>query len=153
MCALGCGSTRVRCRWTGYAEPQGSHLIWAAIHQDNCFGMPGKAPCREERVFTRLMHGCLHLLLACKGVTIWTFRLHASISVHIAAKSCLRRTSSFGPCELWGQNDHELDRRVLSQPSRVEDLYFTFLILVRAVLKARPYLTGEILKMLLKPDA
>merc|ERR1712194_220335 len=39
-------------RWTGYAEPQGSHQIWAAIHEDNCFHGNASKPCRNERVFT-----------------------------------------------------------------------------------------------------
>ncbi|ERN01240.1 endoplasmic reticulum oxidoreductin-1 [Amborella trichopoda] len=104
-------------RYTGYVGPS-ARRIWDSIYKENCpKGPPGEL-CPERRVLYKLISG-----------------LHSSISVHIASDYLLDEVNN-----KWGQNLELLYDRVLRNPERVKNLYFTFLFVLRAVTKASDYL-------------
>ncbi|PNW70516.1 hypothetical protein CHLRE_17g723150v5 [Chlamydomonas reinhardtii] len=135
-------------RYTGYAGEH-AHRIWRAIYSQSCFhssssdsgsssedssssssgsgGPPALSPaslppdwCPEKRVFYRLISG-----------------MHASISAHISANYLLSEERG-----LWGHNLTDFRMR-LGRPElrdRIQNLYFAYLFVLRAVTKAAPLL-------------
>ncbi|KAA8514902.1 hypothetical protein F0562_018081 [Nyssa sinensis] len=104
-------------RYTGYTGPS-ARRIWDAIYTENCPSYPSGECCPEKRILYKLISG-----------------LHSSISIHIAADYLLDEAKN-----LWGQNLTLLYDRVLRYPDRVRNLYFNFLLVLRAVTKAADYL-------------
>ncbi|KAL9262230.1 Endoplasmic reticulum oxidoreductin-2-like protein [Drosera capensis] len=104
-------------RYTGYTGPS-ARRIWEAIYAENCPKYADGESCPEKKILYKLISG-----------------LHSSISVHIAADYLLDEASN-----LWGKNLSLLYDRVLSHPDRVQNLHFTFLFVLRAVMKAAKYL-------------
>lgn len=105
-------------KYTGY-KGESARRIWDAIYAQNCFENGEKEACAERRVFYRLISG-----------------LHTSISTHIAADYLVDESTN-----LWGMNTSLMHERVLQHPERVQNLYFTYLFVLRAVIKAESYLT------------
>ncbi|KAG0576259.1 hypothetical protein KC19_5G067400 [Ceratodon purpureus] len=104
-------------KYTGY-KGESARRIWEAIYAQNCFENGEKDSCTERRVFYRLISG-----------------LHTSISTHIAAEYLMDEATN-----LWGRNTSLMHDRVLQHPERVQNLYFTYLFVLRAVIKAQSYL-------------
>lgn len=104
-------------RYTGYTGPS-ARRIWDAIYSENCPRYSSGESCQEKKVLYKLISG-----------------LHSSISVHIATDYLLDETTN-----QWGANLELMYDRVLKHPERVQNLYFTFLFVLRAVTKAAPYL-------------
>ncbi|XP_022120115.2 ero1-like protein isoform X1 [Pieris rapae] len=135
-------------RYTGYKGPS-AHRIWRSIYQENCF-RPKTNPyqsfpyvlssdlsnmCLEERVFYRAISG-----------------LHTSINIHLCSKYLLseKKIGFAAPPEgEWGPNLEEFQRRFdPSQthgegPNWLKNLYFLYLLEMRALAKAGPYLERE----------
>ncbi|XP_044741610.1 ero1-like protein isoform X2 [Chrysoperla carnea] len=133
-------------RYTGYKGPS-AHRIWRSIYKENCF-RPKKTftshvlsdninnMCLEKRVFYRVVSG-----------------LHASINIHLCSKYLLSETKkdlSFGPIEgQWGPNLDEFTQRFDPEttngegPQWLRNLYFIYLLELRALAKAAPYLLQE----------
>lgn len=135
-------------RYTGYKGPS-AHRIWRSIYQENCF-RPKLNPyesfpyvlssdlsnlCLEKRVFYRAISG-----------------LHTSINIHLCSKFLLSEKSLgfVAPPEgEWGPNLEEFQRRF--DPSQtmgestnwLKNLYFVYLLEMRALAKAGPYLEQE----------
>jgi ERO1-like protein alpha len=105
-------------RYTGY-KGESARRIWEAIYAENCFENGEKDACAEKRVFYRLISG-----------------LHTSISTHIAADYLIDEINM-----KWGKNPALLHERVLMHPERVQNLYFTYLFVLRALSKAEAYLS------------
>lgn len=106
-------------RYTGY---KGEHAarVWGAIYGQPCLQAAVTAAVPEARVFYRLISG-----------------VHSSITAHIAADFLLDEATN-----TWGPN-LELFRQRLGNPwvkDRVENLYFAYLFVLRAVQKAGPLL-------------
>lgn len=102
--------------YTGYTGPT-AWRIWESIYDENCFPITGKdveGMCAEQRVFFRLISG-----------------LQSSINTHIA----LTRHDGKPSLQLWLE-------RVGTHPDRLENMYFVYLFLVRALAKARPVLAA-----------
>ena len=106
-------------RWTGY---NGSH-IWNAIYHENCFAKMGglQEMCYEERVLYRLLSG-----------------MHASVNIHIAMSfsppsRAKNRTS-------WASSPKHFMDQYGNKPEYLKNLYFAFVVLLRAVRRAGPYL-------------
>jgi ERO1-like protein alpha len=118
-------------RYTGY-QGEHAHRIWDAIYSQSCFTellqLPpgngtesasngnGSDVCVEARVFYRLVSG-----------------MHASISAHIAAHYLLDEAGN-----TWGPSPAQFKAR-LGTPDvryRVQNLYFAYLFVLRAVVKA-----------------
>ncbi|MCO5581772.1 hypothetical protein L7F22_035660 [Adiantum nelumboides] len=107
-------------RFTGYTGAS-SQRIWNAIYEDNInFASMQESTLEplENRVLYKLISG-----------------LHSSISIHIAADYLLNERAN-----IWGPNQTLLYERVLKHPSRVRNLYFVYLFVLRAVTKAADYL-------------
>ncbi|KAK3270302.1 endoplasmic oxidoreductin-1 [Cymbomonas tetramitiformis] len=114
-------------RYTGY-QGEHAHRIWSAIYAENCFDDIDSANCdtcvcAERRVFFRLISG-----------------LHASISTHIAANYPTERDPWSGDVVSWGPSEVQFQERLGDHPERIENLYFVYLFVLRAVMKAGPYL-------------
>ncbi|MBA0568795.1 hypothetical protein Golob_006263, partial [Gossypium lobatum] len=104
-------------RYTGY-NGTSARRIWDAVYSENCPKYPAEELCQEEKILYKLISG-----------------LHSSISVHIASDYLIDEATN-----LWGHNLEIMYYRVLQYPNRVENLYFTFLFVLRAVTKAAEYL-------------
>lgn len=103
-------------RYTGY-KGEHAHRIWNSIYSQSCFE---SINCAEKRVFWRLISGT-----------------HSSISAHISQHYLLDEDNN-----VWGQNLTDFEMR-LGTPDlryRVENLYFAYLFVLRAVMKAGPLL-------------
>lgn len=102
-------------RYTGYSGVQ-AERIWKAIYEENCFTPPEESAldgmCLEERVYYRLISG-----------------LQSSINTHIAL------TYKFG--DKWGVNPSLFVERVGKHRERLQNLYFAYLFVMRAVSKYR----------------
>ncbi|CAJ1350162.1 unnamed protein product [Effrenium voratum] len=113
-------------RNTGY---NGSH-IWQAMYDENCFEVGSTMPrgrfganepmCYEERVLYRLLSG-------------W----HVSTSISIAKNFYAPGTKQKGA---WSPNLERFYHDVGEHPERAKNLHFSFVVLLRAVRKAAPFL-------------
>ncbi|KQJ84105.1 hypothetical protein BRADI_5g18740v3 [Brachypodium distachyon] len=104
-------------RYTGYTGDP-ARRIWDSIYKEKCIKYPSEDMCQEKKALYKLISG-----------------LHSSISVHIAYDYLLDKST-----DLWGHNLPLLYDRVLKYPERVQNLYFTYLFVLRAVTKATDYL-------------
>lgn len=128
-------------QYTGY-RGKGASRIWSSIYKENCF-LPRdedetrmksyddlklnflSKTCLEKRVFYRTLSG-----------------LHASISVHLTHKHLL--PSSFAK-NRFGPNLDQFKKRFDAEatngygPHWLKNLFFTYLLTLRAVVKAAPY--------------
>lgn len=131
-------------RYTGY-KGASAHRIWRSIYMENCF-RPENSPhifiqsskingmCLEKRVFYRVISG-----------------LHASINIHLCSKYLLASQDGLqvSSDNQWGPNLEELRRRFSPEttggegPNWLKNLYFTYLLQLRALAKAAPYLERE----------
>lgn len=137
-------------RYTGYAGPS-AHRIWRSIYQENCF-KPSRnlGPyadfsnigadeflqdmCLEKRAFYRAVSG-----------------LHSSINIHLSARYLLSDQNGFDVSAegIWGPNVEEFQRRFDPEltggegPKRLKNLYFLYLLELRALAKAAPYLETQ----------
>ncbi|XP_008335408.1 ERO1-like protein alpha [Cynoglossus semilaevis] len=133
-------------RYTGYKGPEAWH-IWNSIYEENCFkpytvqrpltnnpyqSSTGGSPfyswlqgqCVEKRAFYRLISG-----------------LHASINIHLSARYLLEDSWH----QKWGHNVAEFRQRFDEEltagegPKRLRNLYFLYLIELRALAKVLPF--------------
>lgn len=102
-------------RFTGYTGYQASR-IWSAIYDENCFQYSADQ-CLEKRVYYRLISG-----------------LQASINTHIAQEY------QFPHAEEWQVNTPLYVERVGSHPQRLQNLYFLYLFVMRALGRAKDVL-------------
>ncbi|KAJ9078750.1 endoplasmic oxidoreductin-1 [Entomophthora muscae] len=117
-------------RFTGYAGDSAAK-VWRSIYEENCFGILNNLNgdnlflnsdntnnvCSEKRIFYRIVSG-----------------LHASISTHICDQYF---NSTSGQ---WERNLECFVSRVGSFPDRLENMYFDYVILLRAITKVSRYL-------------
>ncbi|XP_065727143.1 ERO1-like protein alpha isoform X11 [Phocoena phocoena] len=143
-----CAVKLCQSRYTGYKGPD-AWMIWNVIYEENCFKPQtikrplnplasghGKSEentfyswleglCVEKRAFYRLISG-----------------LHASINVHLSARYLLQDTWLE---KIWGHNITEFQQRfdgILTEgegPRRLKNLYFLYLIELRALSKVVPF--------------
>ena len=102
-------------RWTGY---NGSR-VWDALYVENCFSKPFDEMCYEERVLYRMLSG-----------------MHSSINIHISEKfypPSKKRDS-------WESNPERFMRHFGANPERLKNMHFAFVVLLRALKRASPYL-------------
>jgi hypothetical protein len=149
-------------RFTGYSGPS-AHKVWRSIYEENCFGLarpsasagqllangairgsglnakshesarqsaealssllqkqstpfgtadPTSEQCLEKRVFYRIISG-----------------LHASISIHICHEYLDQKTGE------WQPNLQCFVERIAQHPERLQNVYFTYVVLTRAMAK------------------
>ena len=129
-------------RFTGYKGPS-AHKIWNSIYRENCFKFgEGYGPyttskilnamCLEKRAFYRAISG-----------------LHSSISIHLCAQHFTKAKDCFSKGE-WGPNIKDFKRRFGPEytngegPHWLKNLYFIYLLELRAIAKAAPYFENEL---------
>ena len=144
-------------RYTGYSG-EAAHKIWRAIYEENCFTPAGKTGlqnknskkkgkfsaaflqdtledmCLEKRAFYRAVSG-----------------LHASITIHLCANYLLDSTETpfanpvdkFGPNLVEFQRRFDPDRTKNQGPYWLRNLYFVYLLELRALTKVAPYLESH----------
>lgn len=131
-------------RFTGYAGPS-AHRIWNSIYQENCFkeeastykslltqGAGAAESCLEKRVFYRVISG-----------------LHASINVHVSAEYLIEGSPFDSVNGVWGPSAAEFQRRFDpvstdgKGPRWLRNLYFLYLLELRALAKISPYLIAN----------
>ncbi|XP_037027815.1 ero1-like protein [Bradysia coprophila] len=133
-------------RYTGY-RGDSAHRIWRSIYLENCFGdnkqgqsiltPMGKNPynglCMEQRAFYRLISG-----------------MHTSINIHLSANFLQSEPTDFvTPTGTWGRNLKEFNGRFSPEatdnqgPHWLKNLYFIYIIELRALAKAASYLRQE----------
>ena len=139
-------------RFTGYSG-ESSRRVWRTIYEENCFSPVGtttsskpsfsaafgaetmKTLCLEKRAFFRAVSG-----------------LHTSITVHLTANYPLDKMSSapfLGSQEVWGPNidifhqRFDPDQTNGQGPFWLKNLYFVYLLELRALAKAAPYFTHQ----------
>ncbi|CAB1334838.1 unnamed protein product [Coregonus sp. 'balchen'] len=123
-------------RFTGYKGPE-AWQIWNSIYEENCFKpytvkrplnpmVSYSGQCVEKRAFFRLVSG-----------------LHSSINIHLSARYLLD-DNWFQ--KKWGHNVSEFQQRFDAQltngegPKRLRNIYFLYLIELRALAKVLPLL-------------
>ncbi|CAI5439344.1 unnamed protein product [Caenorhabditis angaria] len=136
-------------RYTGYAgkSPQ---RVWKSIYEENCFKPDPKfdknfltnpnnfGMCLEKRVFYRLISG-----------------LHSAITISIAAYNYKPPPPSLGKFGAqiqqgtWFRNTEMFAGRFGTKwswegPQRLRNVYFVYLLELRALQKAKPYLLNEL---------
>ncbi|XP_052275217.1 ERO1-like protein beta isoform X2 [Dreissena polymorpha] len=126
-------------RYTGY-KGESPHRIWNSIYKENCFKPAEQSGynsqsltdlCLEKRVFYRMISG-----------------LHASINIHLSHQYLFPASTCYG-IETWGPNNDEFQSRFDHEktdgrgPQWLKNLYFTYLVELRALEKAAPYLEQE----------
>ncbi|RWS24313.1 ERO1-like protein [Leptotrombidium deliense] len=110
-------------RFTG----ESAHRIWRSIYEENCFLQNQRQGpfsvdnlCYEERVFYRAISG-----------------LHSSINIHLCAYYHLMDGS-------FSYNVREFNKRFEGNEQYVKNLYFVYLLELRALNKIEPYLTSKV---------
>lgn len=133
-------------RYTGY-RGESARKIWRSIYMENCF-RPGKeitsyiksdkvnGMCLEKRVFYRVLSG-----------------LHTSINIHLCSQYLLSEKQKdlnlISPNGYWGPNVNEFHKRFSPEtsngegPQWLKNLYFIYLLEMRALVKASSYLENH----------
>ncbi|VDM98328.1 unnamed protein product [Thelazia callipaeda] len=129
-------------RYTGY-KGGSAQKVWTCIYQENCFKPNMKydknylihpnsfGMCFEKRVFYSLISG-----------------LHSAITISIAANSFKSNPVSFGD-GIWYRNYDLFNDRFGTKwtsegPQRLKNVYFVYLLELRALVKAAPYFRKEL---------
>ena len=147
-------------RYTGYSG-EAAHRIWRTIYEENCFRPPNDSKkaiaaaksqkpdfsaaflqdnleglCLEKRAFYRAISG-----------------LHSSITIHLCANYLMAdkvvETPFSEPTEKWGPNIDEFESRFDPDktngqgPYWLRNLYFVYLLELRALAKAAPLLNMQ----------
>ena len=141
-------------RYTGYSG-EASRRIWRAIYEENCFRPPGAAASKTTSFSEAFLQDSLdELCLEKRAFYRAVSGLHASITIHLCANYLLDRgpvpeapfTDSSGR---WGPNLEEFERRFDPQrtngqgPYWLRNLYFVYLLELRALTKVAPYLERQ----------
>ncbi|KAI8880347.1 endoplasmic reticulum oxidoreductin 1 [Backusella circina FSU 941] len=162
-------------RFTGYAGPS-SGRVWKSIYEENCFNIvhqmtEGCETCntmlqktspiesfpdvpKDKKGLTRLLNDlaetadgegdeiCLEKRVYYRLIS----GLHSSISIHICDEWFDRETG------VWGPNLNCFVNRIGAHPERLQNVYFTYALLLRAIKKFGPFLeeydfrTGDLLE-------
>ncbi len=135
-------------RYTGYSG-EASRRIWRAIYEENCFRPPGgKTGAFSEAFFQDSLEDlCLEKRAFYRAVS----GLHASITIHLTA-NYLRKNGDapfLSAQGAFGPNAEEFERRF--DPSQtngqgpywLKNLYFVYLLELRALTKVAPYLETQ----------
>ncbi|KAJ8411881.1 hypothetical protein AAFF_G00155190 [Aldrovandia affinis] len=142
-------------RFTGYKGPQ-AWQIWNSVYEENCFKpytvkrpLNPMAAYREKdgRAFYRWLEG---LCVEKRAFFRLVSGLHASINVHLSARYLLN-DNWFE--KKWGRNITEFQQRFDADmtkgegPKRLRNLYFLYLIELRALSKVLPFFERRSFKL------
>ena len=134
-------------RYTGYTgtSPQ---RVWSAIYNENCFFLP------DSKVYYNLRQKRLNADKMCvEGRTFYRLisGLHSSISIHLCSQYFFPTIGGgySGADGRWGPNLKEFKHRFDPEttggegPAWLKNLYFIYLIELRAIYKARDCLQSQ----------
>lgn len=133
-------------RYTGY-KGKSAHRIWNSIYMENCF-RPNHVHSNPYITDERLNDMCLEHRVFYRAIS----GLHTSINIHLSAKYLLSESNSLNDAlstPVWGPNLAEFKRRFSPEttngqgPNWLKNLYFLYLLELRALAKASPYLERE----------
>ena len=141
-------------RFTGYSG-EAAHRIWRAIYQENCF-LPPSATTVAKKKKKQLMFGYLQdevedMCLEKRAFYRAVSGLHASITIHLTSNYLLKKSDSpfVKPVDKWGPNLEEFIKRFDPSttngqgPYWLRNLYFVYLLELRALSKAAPFLEQQ----------
>jgi len=129
-------------KFTGYSG-EAAHRVWNTIYNEMCFhpetedktlyltSNTAKSMCLEKRAFYKLVSG-----------------LHSSIAVHLCSKYLLKEGGLQEGEAVWGRNFAEFRNRFSPSttnnegPERLTNIYFLYLVELRALQKVAPILQG-----------
>ncbi|CAF1215806.1 unnamed protein product [Rotaria magnacalcarata] len=128
-------------RYTGYTGPS-TQRVWSAIYNENCFFLP------DSKIYYDLRQKRLNAHKMClEGRTFYRLvsGLHTSITIHLCAQYFFPTIGGgyTGLDGRWGPNFDEFQRRFDPQttdgegPKWLKNVYFIYLIELRAIYKAR----------------
>jgi len=131
-------------QFTGYSG-SAAHQVWNTVYNELCFhpeenektlyltSQTARKMCLEKRTFYKLVSG-----------------LHSSISVHLCSNYLLED----GDKPVWGRNYEEFNRRFrpgttdgVEEADRLRNIYFLYLVELRAVAKVARLLDGLDIKV------
>ncbi|KAK0424815.1 hypothetical protein QR680_008866 [Steinernema hermaphroditum] len=132
-------------RYTGYSG-NSAWKVWKAIYEENCFKPENNSGryssyysatpfhsdlCLEKKVFQRLMSG-----------------MHSAISISISSHNYKPAPAGFGS-GTWFRNNKMFEKAFGTSvsaegPERLKNVYFVYLLELRALMKAAPYLQQEL---------
>lgn len=142
-------------RYTGYSG-EASRRVWRTIYEENCFSAASSSGSSSPATFTALAapdSGVSGLCLEKRAFYRAVSGLHTSITIHLAANypqqqqpggaPFLQQSDSWGPnLELFHQRfDPELTAG--QGPFWLKNLYFVYLLELRALAKAADYLARQ----------
>ncbi|CAF1008642.1 unnamed protein product [Adineta steineri] len=134
-------------RYTGYTGPS-AQRVWSAIYNENCFFLP------DSKIFYDLQQKRLNIHKMCvEGRTFYRLisGLHTSISIHLCAQYFFPTIGGgySGVDGRWGPNLNEFKHRFDPEttdgegPKWLKNVYFIYLIELRAIYKARKFLQDQ----------
>ncbi|XP_078001000.1 ERO1-like protein alpha [Glandiceps talaboti] len=135
-------------RYTGY-KGFSPRRVWNSIYQENCFKPDTEAQQYETLLTNKAVKGSEYLKGLClekRAFYRLISGLHASINIHLSANYLL--TDAWGGTK-WGFNIEEFQSRFDPKqtsgegPQWLRNLYFAYLVELRAITKAAPYLENE----------
>lgn len=136
-------------RYTGYSG-EASRRIWRSVYEENCFSPPGgttRGPFSSAFLPDKLNSLCLEKRAFYRAVS----GLHTSITIHLAANypikdpaaPFLKNSVEWGPnLELFHQR-FDPERTAGQGPYWLKNLYFVYLLELRALAKAAPFLAAQ----------
>ncbi|CAG8736795.1 4377_t:CDS:10, partial [Acaulospora morrowiae] len=131
-------------RFTGYAGASAGR-VWKAIYEENCFNYHSRDSDQPSKnKFTGLFQSISEKPEATGGEACFEKRvyyklisgLHSSISIHICDEYLNQTTGQ------WGPNLDCFISRFGSHPERIQNAYFTYVVLLRSISKMSEYLRG-----------
>eukprot|EP00094_Tigriopus_californicus_P009935 TCALIF_09580-PA protein Name:"Similar to Ero1L Ero1-like protein (Drosophila melanogaster)" AED:0.14 eAED:0.14 QI:0/0/0.25/0.75/1/1/4/159/609 len=138
-------------RFTGYSGKD-AHRIWKTIYEENCF-RPDSLPLSGVGTFSAAFrqHTLSDLCLEKRAFYRAISGLHSSISIHLCANYLMKTSDSpfITPKDQWGPNLDEFQRRFDPEltnnqgPYWLRNLYFVYLLELRALTKVAPYLEQQ----------
>lgn len=142
-------------RFTGYSG-EAAHRIWRAIYQENCFLPPSasiQSPKKKKgrKVFGYLQDEVEDMCLEKRAFYRAVSGLHASITIHLTSNYLMKKSDSpfVKPTDKWGPNLNEFIQRFDPAttngqgPYWLRNLYFVYLLELRALSKAAPFLEQQ----------
>lgn len=141
-------------RYTGY-KGKSAHRIWRSIYLENCFDPNSQHGLSGQRTFVthlnKLTHQLNNMCFEQRAFYRLLSGLHSSINIHLCSDYLLSEKKSFMtmPNGEWGRNNDEFRNRFSPEttngegPNWLKNLYFIYLLEMRALSKAANYLRND----------
>jgi len=127
-------------RYTGYSG-RAAHRVWEKVYNEMCFH-----PEKDEKSFELTAENAREMCFEKRAFFKVVSGMHASITIHLTSNYLLEEGLP-GKEAVWGRNQEEFLRRFSPSttegqgPARLKNLYFLYLLELRALSKAAPVLS------------